>query len=56
MLGGGEETWLTPLDPEGNADLSEHGVFENSIGCPCLKLSYSATIGALTFSPSIVRK
>ena len=33
MLGGGEEQWMTPLDSEGNADLSEHGVFEHSIGC-----------------------
>jgi hypothetical protein len=33
MLGGGEETWMTPLDPEGNADLSEHGIYENSVGC-----------------------
>lgn len=33
MLGGGTEQWMTPLDPEGNADLSAHGVFENSLGC-----------------------
>jgi hypothetical protein len=32
MLGGGREIWMTPLDPEGNVDLSEEGIFENSIG------------------------
>jgi len=33
MLGGGEERWMTPLDAEGNTDMTEHGVFENTIGC-----------------------
>jgi hypothetical protein len=33
MLGGGEEQWMTTLDPEGNVDLSTEGVFESSIGC-----------------------
>lgn len=33
MLGGGEEKWMTPLDAEGNTDMSEHGVFGHTIGC-----------------------
>ena len=32
MLGGGTEQWMTPLDPEGNADLTQHGVYEYSVG------------------------
>lgn len=33
MLGGGEETWMTPLDPDGNADMSEYGIYDQTIGC-----------------------
>ena len=33
MLGGGTEQWMTSLDPEGNTDMTQHGVYDYTIGC-----------------------